>query len=97
MATVFWDRKGILPIDFLEHGLTINVNAYCETVRKLRRAIQNKRREVLSSGSVFCMTMRNLIPQLELLNCCSSFAGKFLTTRPTAPILRQVTTAYSCI
>ena len=41
MTTVFWDRKGILLIDFLECGLTINADAYCETVRKLRRAIQN--------------------------------------------------------
>ena len=53
MATVFWDRKWLLPIGFLERGLTINTDAYCETVRKLRRAIQNKRREMLSSGIVF--------------------------------------------
>jgi len=52
MATVFWDRKGILLIDFLESGLTINADAYCETVRKLRRAIQNKRSGMLSSGIV---------------------------------------------
>jgi len=25
MATIFWDRKGILLIDFLEHELTINL------------------------------------------------------------------------
>jgi len=49
MATVVWDRKGILLIDF---GFTINADAYCETVRKLRRAIQNKRRGMLSSGTV---------------------------------------------
>jgi len=52
MATVFWDRKGILLIDFLKRELTINANAYCETVRKLRRAIQNKRRGMLSSETV---------------------------------------------
>ena len=52
MATVFWDRKGIVLIDFLERGLTINADDYCETVRKLRRAIQNKRRGMLSSGIV---------------------------------------------
>ena len=52
MATVFWDRRGILLIDFLERGLTINADAYCETVRKLRWAIQNKRRGMLSSGIV---------------------------------------------
>jgi len=52
MAIVFWEWKGILLIDFLERGLTINADAYCETVRKLRRAIQNKRRGMLSSGIV---------------------------------------------
>ena len=52
MATVFWDRKGILLIDFLQRGLTINVDIYCETVRKLRRTIQNKRRGMLSGGIV---------------------------------------------
>jgi len=52
MATVSWDRKGILLIDFLERGLTINADVYCETVRKLRRAIRNKRRGMLSSGIV---------------------------------------------
>ena len=46
------DRKGILLIDFLERGLTINADAYCKTVRKLRRAIQNKRRGMLFSGIV---------------------------------------------
>ena len=43
MATIFWDRKVILLIDFLERGLTINADAYCETVRKLRRAIQKQK------------------------------------------------------
>jgi len=52
MATIFWDRKGILLIDFLERGLTINADAYCETVRKLRRAFENKRRGMLSSEIV---------------------------------------------
>jgi len=52
MATVFWDRKRILLFEFLERGLKINADAYCETVRKLRRAIQNKRRGMPSSGIV---------------------------------------------
>jgi [histone H3]-lysine36 N-dimethyltransferase SETMAR len=52
MATVFWDKKGVLFIDFLERGKTINANAYCDTLIKLRRAIQNKRRGLLSTGIV---------------------------------------------
>ncbi|XP_018564185.1 histone-lysine N-methyltransferase SETMAR-like [Anoplophora glabripennis] len=53
MCTVFWDWKGILLIDFLPRGQTIKADAYCETLRKLRRAIQNKRRGLLSKGVVF--------------------------------------------
>ncbi|KAJ4428773.1 hypothetical protein ANN_25766 [Periplaneta americana] len=52
MATVFWDRKGVLLLDFMPKGTTINANRYCETLRKLRRAFQNKRRGKLSRGVV---------------------------------------------
>jgi hypothetical protein len=47
MATVSWDKKGILLVDFMIPGDTINAHRYCETLRKLRRAIQNKRRGFL--------------------------------------------------
>lgn len=50
MATVFWDRKGVLLCEFLPNGTTINAARYCETLQKLRRAIQNKRRGMLSKG-----------------------------------------------
>ena len=50
MATVFWDHKGVLLIEFMEPGTTINAAAYCLTLRRLRRAIQNKRRGMLTSG-----------------------------------------------
>lgn len=53
MATVFWDQKGVLLVEFLERGATINADMYCKTLMKLRRAIQNKRRGMLSSGIVF--------------------------------------------
>ncbi|KAJ4438533.1 hypothetical protein ANN_14478 [Periplaneta americana] len=52
MCTVFWDRKGILLIDFLPRGETVNADRYCETLRKLRRAIQNKRCGMLTAGVV---------------------------------------------
>jgi histone-lysine N-methyltransferase SETMAR len=53
MATVFWDRKGVLLVDFLERGTTITSARYCETLEKLRRAIQNKRRGKLTSKILF--------------------------------------------
>lgn len=50
MATVFWDQKGILLIDFMPPKTTINSDRYGETLKKLRRAIQNRRRGMLSAG-----------------------------------------------
>jgi hypothetical protein len=53
MCTVFWDRHGVLLIDFMTQGTTINTDVYWETVSKLQLAIQNKRWGLLSSGFLF--------------------------------------------
>ena len=87
MATVFWDSKGILLIDSLERGLTVIANAYYETVRKIRRAIQNKIRGMLSSGIVLLHDNARPHTAARTAQCCNNIAGKFLTTRPTAPDL----------
>jgi hypothetical protein len=50
MATVFWDRKVILLVDFMTQGTTINSESYCETLTELRRAIQSRWRGLLTSG-----------------------------------------------
>ena len=49
MCTVFWGRQGVLLVEFLPQGTTINSVVYCETLKKLRCAIQNKRRGMLSA------------------------------------------------
>ncbi|KAF6212895.1 hypothetical protein GE061_010605 [Apolygus lucorum] len=48
MASVFWDRKGVLLVDFMVRGTTINANAYCETLTKLKK--KDKRRGMLTRG-----------------------------------------------
>jgi len=50
MATVFWDRKGVLLVEFMPKGSTINSETYCETLKKLRGAIKNRRRGRLTKG-----------------------------------------------
>ena len=50
MASVFWDRKEISMIDFMPKGITINAAAYCETLKKLKTKIKNKRRGLLTRG-----------------------------------------------
>ena len=49
---VFWDRYGVLLLDYHPNGQTINAQVYCDTLQRLRRAIQNKRQGLLSSGVV---------------------------------------------
>jgi len=35
MASFLWDRKGILLVDFMHPGATINAAAYCDTLTQL--------------------------------------------------------------
>jgi hypothetical protein len=43
MAIAFWDRKGVLVVDFMGEGTTVTSEVYCITVKKLHRAIQKKK------------------------------------------------------
>jgi hypothetical protein len=51
MATIFWDKKGVLMMEFVQQGTTIKSEVYCEK-KKLRRAIQNQRYGMLTYGVV---------------------------------------------
>ncbi len=44
MLTVFWGSKGILLVDFLDHGCTINGPYYADLLGKLREALLEKKR-----------------------------------------------------
>ena len=50
MASVFWDAKGILLIDYLDRGKTITALHYIEQLTQLRKAIVEKRRGKLRRG-----------------------------------------------
>ena len=45
-------QRQILLTEFMTPGTTITSDIYCETLHKLRRSIQNKRRGMLSKGVV---------------------------------------------
>ncbi|GFN90538.1 hepatocyte growth factor receptor [Plakobranchus ocellatus] len=52
MATVFWDSRGMILLDILPKGESLNANRCCETLDWLRHAVQRKRPRVLHSGVV---------------------------------------------
>jgi transposase len=81
MATIFWDRKGPLLVNFFL-GDPINAAVYCETLKKLRRAIQNKPRGVwLLQDNAHPHTARTT---QELLQ---SFKWEVLANPPHSPDL----------
>ena len=50
MATGFWDAQGVLLVDFLPRGETVNAIRYCQTLDRLREAIRRKRSGRLRQG-----------------------------------------------
>jgi hypothetical protein len=45
-------QKGALLVEVLHQGSIINAGVYCDTLKKLRHAIQNKQCSMLSKGVV---------------------------------------------
>jgi histone-lysine N-methyltransferase SETMAR len=52
MVTDFRDRKRVMVVEFMQQRTTVTTEVYCETLKKLHMAIQNKRRGMLTSGLV---------------------------------------------
>ena len=50
MVSVFWDAKGIVFIDYLQKGKTINGEYYANLRRELRQATKSKRPGKLAKG-----------------------------------------------
>ena len=48
MVTFFWDSQGIILVDYLPHQQTMIGQYYAELIRKLRAAVKEKRRGMLS-------------------------------------------------
>ena len=87
MATVFWDDKGILLVDFLERGRTINGERYQETLTNLRRAIQNRRRGKLSKGVLLLHDNARPHTARATANLIESFGWFCLPHPPYSPDL----------
>ena len=50
MATIFWDAKGILMIDYMPPKTTMNGQYYANLMKELRNSIRQKRRGMLTRG-----------------------------------------------
>ena len=50
MSTIFWDSKGVIHIDYLPHGTTMNGKYYANLLKQVRQSIKEKRRGKIRRG-----------------------------------------------
>jgi hypothetical protein len=50
MASIFWNSQGIIMIDYLEQGRTINGSYYTDKLRSLHQEIARNRRGKVTQG-----------------------------------------------
>ncbi|GFW83103.1 histone-lysine N-methyltransferase SETMAR [Trichonephila clavipes] len=87
MATVFWVRHGVLLVEFMQQGTTINAAAYFATLTKLRRAIQNKRRGLLTYGVLLLHDNPRPHSAINTQNLIRSFGWEQIYHPPYSPVL----------
>lgn len=66
LATFFWDAEGILMIDYMPPKTTITGIYYAEVLRKLKKAIREKRPKKVRKKPYFFTTMHQCT-RLKLL------------------------------
>ena len=84
-CTVFWYRKGVLLVDFLPQGSTINTGVCCNTLKNFHRVVQNKRRVMFSWGVV--MIHDNTRPHTATQNLIVTFCWEQFDLPPYSPDL----------
>jgi len=53
MASVFWDKRGVIDVDFLPHGATINSEYYCRVLSNVHTRLRKKRPGFITKGVLF--------------------------------------------
>ena len=83
MLACFFDENGPLMLEWLETGGTVNANRFCDTLHKLKTAIKNRRRGMLSKGVL--LLQDNARPHVAKV--CKDLLQHSITP-PTAPTCR---------
>jgi len=59
LASIFWDQDGILLIDYLPRGQTINAEYYSSLLVQLKDILKEKRRGKFTKGVLF---LHDIVP-----------------------------------
>jgi len=93
LAPIFWDEDGILTIDYLPKGQTINAEYYSSLLVQLKDILKEKPAGSSPSDSCSCTTMPRLTGHLQPRSNWPTWASSVLITYPLLRIwLRRTTT-----
>jgi hypothetical protein len=84
VATLFWVRKGVLKVKFMHQGSTMS-EVCCEILRKLCRAIQNKRRGMLlhDNGRPHSADRTRALQELSTRSCLTTLLRALISLQAT--------------
>ena len=95
LASTFWDQDGILLIDYLPKGQTINAEYYLSLLVQLKDILKEKLRGKVTNGSCSCTTMPRLAGHLQPRRNCPTWASSVLFTHPILRLMPRRTTTCS--
>lgn len=87
MASVFWDSKGVIFVDYLPKGETINSGYYCNLLRKLREEIKEKRPGMLRKRILFHQDNARVHTSAETMAVIHECGYELLPHPPYSPDL----------
>ncbi|GFN80889.1 histone-lysine N-methyltransferase SETMAR [Plakobranchus ocellatus] len=94
MVIVFWDSRGMILLDILPKGESINADRYCETLDQLRHAVRHKKPGLLRSGVVLNTTIQLPTKQNAQKNGLNVTGGTLFPIQPTVQTLHPQTFIY---
>ena len=95
LAWIFLGQDGILVIDYLPKGRTINAEYYSSLLVQLKDILKEKRRWKVPRGSCPCMTMPRFTGHLQPRRNWPTWASNVLITYPILRIWPRRTTTCS--
>ena len=87
MATVFWDKKGVLLENYLQQGSAINEKYHCALLMKLRQNIKEKHQGKLSKGVILLHDNASSHTASETMTKLTSLGFQVMSHPPYSPNL----------
>jgi len=95
LASIFWDQDGMLLIDYLPKGQTINAEYYLSLLVQLKDVLKEKRRGNVTKGVLFLHDKPRLTGYLQPRGNWTNWASNIVITHPILRIWPRRTTTCS--